>query len=254
MKLVRLAPGGPALCYHDLPGAGLPLVFLHGLGGAGSTDFPMVAADPALAGRRRILLDLPGFGFSDGPEAFGYRIGDLAAVVAEFVGRLGAAQVDLFGHSMGGSVAIEAARLIGSGVRAVALGEPNLVAGGGLFSRRIAAMTEAAFCAGGQAELARAARAEGNGLWAATMERAAPWALHRAAVSLVEGSRPGWRERLLALDLPRTLICGAASLPYAEFERLPGEGVPLVVVPEAGHLMSWENPAGLATAIAQALG
>ncbi|WP_204376858.1 hypothetical protein [Aquitalea pelogenes] len=55
-----------ALRYHDLPGSGVPLLFVHGLGCAASSDFPRVAADPALAGRRRLLLDLLGAGFPTG--------------------------------------------------------------------------------------------------------------------------------------------------------------------------------------------
>lgn len=100
---------GATVRWLDLPGYGEPIVFIHGLGCASSYDYPRVAADPALAGRRMILVDLPGFGYSDKPESFSYRIADQAAVVVELVDRLALERCYLFGHSMGGSVAIEAA-------------------------------------------------------------------------------------------------------------------------------------------------
>jgi pimeloyl-ACP methyl ester carboxylesterase len=63
------------LRYHLLPGSaggGPPLVLLHGLGASSSCDYALLAAAPPLAGRPCVLLDLPGFGFSDRPEAFAY--------------------------------------------------------------------------------------------------------------------------------------------------------------------------------------
>jgi pimeloyl-ACP methyl ester carboxylesterase len=35
--------------YHDLPGPGMPVIFIHGLGCAGSFDYPEVAGQPVLA-------------------------------------------------------------------------------------------------------------------------------------------------------------------------------------------------------------
>lgn len=121
---------GATVRWLDLPGYGEPIVFIHGLGCASSYDYPRVAADPALAGRRMILVDLPGFGYSDKPESFSYRIADQAAVVVELVDRLALERCYLFGHSMGGSVAIEAAGRLAGRVRALLVAEPNLYPGG----------------------------------------------------------------------------------------------------------------------------
>ena len=46
------------LRYHDLPGKEMPILFLHGLGCAGSFDYPEVAALDPLRNHRRILVDL----------------------------------------------------------------------------------------------------------------------------------------------------------------------------------------------------
>lgn len=115
----------------DLPGRGEPIIFIHGLGCASTYDYPRVAADPALAGRRTILVDLPGYGYSDKPPSFGYRIGDQAGVIVELLDCLGLTRCYLYGHSMGGSVAIEAAERLAERVLGLLVAEPNLYPGAG---------------------------------------------------------------------------------------------------------------------------
>ena len=251
MQTLRL-PDGIHLRYHDLPGTGVPLVFVHGLGCASSCDYPAVARSAALAGRRVVLLDLPGYGFSDKPVSFGYGIAAHAAAVGALVRHLGVDVVDLFGHSMGGAVAIATAAAPDTCVRRLVLSEPNLDAGGGVFSRAIAAVPEADYVGHGHAADIRAAAAD-SPAWSASLAVAAPWAVHRDAVSLVAGSTPSWRELLLGLALPRTVIFGSLSLPDDDHASLPAQGVRVDVVPDAGHSMAVENPDGLAQAIARAL-
>lgn len=241
------------LRYHDLPGGGTPLIFLHGLGCASSCDYPSVAAHPALAGRRMLLVDFLGSGFSDRPADFPATVDAHAATIVELASRLEPGAVDIFGHSMGGAVAIMAASRLGRRVRRLVLSEPNLVPGGGAFSLRVAGMSEADYLARGHDDLVRAARSEGLGLWAASMSVSAPWAVHRAAASLVAGSDPSWRDHLLALTIPRTVIFGSESLPDPDVETLPSHGVAVDVVADAGHAMARQNPAGLAEALRRAL-
>lgn len=171
---------GAIVRWLDLPGRGDPVVFIHGLGCASTYDYPRVAADPALAGRRMILVDLPGFGYSDKPESFGYRIGDQAGVVVELLDRLGLERCYLYGHSMGGSVAIEAAERLAGRVRALLVAEPNLYPGGGMYSRRIAEQTEERFIARGYADMLSA--------------DASPWAgcLQNSAPGRCGAARPAW--------------------------------------------------------------
>ena len=175
---------GATLRWLDLPGDGLPVVFIHGLGCASSYDYPRVASDPALNGRRKILIDLPGFGYSDKPHDFSYNIHIQAQVVEQLLNHLRLQRFALFGHSMGGSIAIEAAGLLGERVTTLLVSEPNLFAGGGEYSRRIAAQTEAAFIAEGYARML----AEERSPWAGCLQNSAPWAVWRAASSLMRGS------------------------------------------------------------------
>lgn len=253
MRSFKLQMVQGSLRYHDLPGSGRPLVFIHGLGCASSCDYPRIASDPALAGRRMVLVDLLGAGFSDYPAGFGYTIDDHARTLAELVAEIAPESVDLFGHSMGGAVAIATANVLGSRVRRLALSEPNLDPGGGLFSRRIAAMTETEYVTYGHDDLVRTSRLEGYDIWAASLSMSAPYAVHRSATSLVDGSNPTWRELLYKMPMPRTVIFGEASLPDPDTERLPPNGVDISVVPKAGHSMALENPAGLAEALRRAL-
>lgn len=241
------------LRYHDLPGGGTPLLFVHGLGCAATSDYPRVAADPALAGRRMLLVDLLGSGYSDRPAQFGYTVEDHAATLAELAAGLGLPAYDVAGHSMGGAIAIVLAASDPRRVRRLVLSEPNLDPGGGFFSRVIAGWSEAEYVATGHADSVRDAEAAGRTVWAASMRVSAPLAVHRAALSLVRGSAPSWREQLEGLALPRTVLFGAASLPDPDTERLARAGLAVGIVPDAGHAMMCENPSGFAAALAAAL-
>jgi len=253
MKSLFIEQANAHLRYHDLAGAGTPCIFIHGLGCASSCDYPQVACGPALAGRRMLLVDLLGSGFSDRPDGFSYSIRDQAQTIVALIKHLGAGAVDIFGHSMGGAIAIEAARLLGEKVQHLVLSEPNLDAGGGYYSRKIAAMPEADYVARGHNDLAEASRLDGSGIWAASLLASAPIAVHRGAVSLVAGGNPGWREMLYAMPFPKTVIFGSQSLPDNDTEELPLNGVQVGVVPDTGHMMAWENPSGLSHAIREAI-
>lgn len=254
MRSLRLDTPGTTLRFHDFPGSGAPLVFIHGLGCASSCDYPAVARDPALVTRRAILVDLLGSGFSDRPEGFEYTVAAHVGVVVALLDALGIATCDLSGHSMGGAIAIVVATMGAGRVAHLVLSEPNLDPGGGAFSRSIAGQPEDRYVASGHAETIREAARSGNEIWAGSMAVTAPFAAYRGAVSLVEGSAPSWRRQLLGLKMPRTVVFGARSLPDPDVEALGVAGVGVAIVPDAGHSMAWENPSGLARAIADACG
>jgi pimeloyl-ACP methyl ester carboxylesterase len=253
MKSFALEHGLGSLRFHDLPGHGTPILFLHGLGCASSCDYPRIASDSAMLGRRVLLLDLLGSGFSDRPDHFGYGIEDHARTVVELIQGLALPEIDLFGHSMGGSIAIVTASLLSQNVRRLVLSEPNLDAGGGFFSRAIAAPNENEYITSGHANVIQSESARGGSIWAGSLAVSSPVAMHRAATSLVRGGKPSWREQLAALSMPKTVIFGEQSLPDPDTARLADIDVTVRVVPNAGHSMAWENPSGLADVIAQAL-
>ena len=230
----------------DLPGQGTPVVFIHGLGCASSWEYPRIVADPAFGGRRAILIDLPGYGYSERPESWDYRTSSQARVVAELLSAIGLTHFDLYGHSMGGSIAIEVANLLPGCVQALAVSEPNFQSGGGMFSREIARQPEDEFVKRGYARLLR----EDSSPWAASLQSSAPWALWRGANSLVEGINPSWMSLFTALACKKALIFGEQSLPDGDADAVRNAGIPVHIVPNAGHSMSWENPAVLAETLA----
>lgn len=253
MRAVAVSRPSALVRLHDLPGSGIPLLFIHGLACASSSDYPAVARSPALSTRHVILVDLLGSGFSDKPPEFDYTVAGHARVLCDVVEALELDAIDLYGHSMGGTIALVAAatRLAGR-IRHLILSEPNLDPGGGSFSRRVAGQTEAEFGATGCAELIGRTAAAGDQTQAGVLAATPPFVVHRGAVSLVQGGTPDWREQLLGLSTPRTMLFGARSLPDPDVERLPPHGIRVAVIPEAGHGMAWENPSGLAAAIAGA--
>ena len=242
--LISTAAQG-AIRWLDLPGRDAPVIFIHGLGCAGSYDYPRIVTDARWCGRRAILIDLPGSGYSDKPLEYDYSTSHQARAVAEVIESLGVASCCIYGHSMGGSIAIEAAELLGKRVSALAVSEPNFFPGGGFYSRQIVSWSEADFAAAGFASLVEREQSA----WRGSLQATAPRALWRAARSLTQGVDPDWMTRFLALECSKALIVGERSLPDDDAAFAAGKGVAVHTVPRAGHSMSWENPGGLAAAL-----
>ena len=140
MKSFVTGSSGARVRYLEFHGEGTPLLVIHGMGCAASFEYPHVVGNGPLSQIHSVLVDLLGFGFSDRPEGFGYRISDHGTVIADLVRSLGFEKVSLFGHSMGGSIAIEVALRLGNRVETIILAEANLDRGGGFLSRPIAEM------------------------------------------------------------------------------------------------------------------
>jgi pimeloyl-ACP methyl ester carboxylesterase len=244
------------LCYHDLPGAEPAAVYLHGLGSASSADFPRLARDPRLASSRAVLIDLLGFGFSGQPTAFPHTLEAHAATVACVLDHLGLRQCQVVGHSMGGSVAIALAAARPDLVAGLVVAECNFDPEDATFSQMIVdqSPSEAAYVASGHAAViaqaeAWAAADPAEGSFPGTLRAADPRAVYRCAVALVGCHL---REAFFGLAMPRTYVFGSHSLPHPHAPLLAARGVPVAVVPEAGHGMVSENPEAFAAIVASA--
>jgi len=252
MKQYKLK-NGSAVRYQDLPGDGLPIVFLHGLGCASSFEYPAVLAEPALRGRRALLIDLLGAGYSDKPRDFGYSVEEHAVYLNEMLRGLGLTEFVLFGHSLGGAVAICLAGLMPERIPCLILSESNLDRSPvGATSRKIGTQSLEAFLELGYEDILARARKR-NPLWAATLASWLPeaaWGLSRAAI---RGGSPSWRQQLYDLPMPRTYIFGELSLPSDDEAVLREHGIRVEVIPYAGHSMALENPKSLAETIATVL-
>lgn len=250
--------------YIDFPGEEPAVVFLAGLGLASTAAYPRIVVEPSLSGRRSILVDLFGCGYSDRPDQYSYSIEDHASTLSGLLDHIGAGQYKLIGHSMGGSVAIELASKRSDLIVQVILAEANLDAGGGLLSRNIAEQTESDFIRTGYQELIENRRSAALyadnkssialGVW----QVASPMAIHRSAVSVVRGTQPIMWDKLIRLSIPRTFLFGSRSLEEYEgdrelYTRLEAHGIRVDVVPDAGHGMMIDNPNGFAGAIKKAM-
>jgi haloalkane dehalogenase len=235
--------------YHDFPGKGTPILFIHGLGCAGSFDYPQVAAQEELSENRCILVDLLGSGFSDKPDDFSYKVSDHAEYLLDFISYLDLNQFILYGHSLGGAVALSLADRCRDRISKIILSEANLDSGGGLTSRAIAAYEAKEFLSRGFQEIILENQKASNEMWAASFSVTSPKAVYLISKSAIEGQTPSWREVLYSLDCPKTFIFGENSLPDPEMQVLIDHGLHIEVVKNAGHSMAWENPKGLAIAI-----
>lgn len=111
-------PDGRTIRARLTPGAGAPIVALHGL-------FDSSVGWAALAGgthRPVLAIDLPGFGGSCAPTAG--RIDALAADVAAAIDAAGLRSFTLVGHSLGGAVAARVAELRAAETAALVLIAP----------------------------------------------------------------------------------------------------------------------------------
>jgi pimeloyl-ACP methyl ester carboxylesterase len=256
MRTFLVPSVGAALCYHDLPGDEPTIVFLHGLGAASSEEFMQTVRHPRLAGFRMLLIDFLGFGFSERPLEYGYTMEDHADSVADLLRHLHLRRVHVVGHSMGGSVAIALAMRHTDLVGSLIVAEGNLDPGRGTASARIASWSEEDYIREGHlafvGEFGRSvADVPGYGGVVRTMALTSPHAMHRSARSLLAERTPTFRQGIEDLRMPRTFLIGERSdYPEARWLR---NGVNIVIVPEAAHLMNVDNPDGFARAIAEAI-
>lgn len=239
--------------YHELPGTGPKLVFLHGLGCASSFEYPAVMAEPALCGRGALLIDLLGAGYSDKPLTFGYTVEEHAAYLNEMLCALNLRDIVLFGHSLGGAVAICLAGLLGDRLHSLMLTESNLDPSPvGATSRKIGSQSCEAFLSHGYADLLTRAQ-RSNPLWGATLAHWLPEAAWRISSSAMRGGSPSWRQQLYDLKKPKSYLFGVLSLPSEDVDALRTHGVRVELIPDAGHSMALDNPKALAETIAAIL-
>ncbi|MFP7672612.1 alpha/beta fold hydrolase [Marivita sp. S0852] len=252
MSFLRLDAYDATIRWLDL-GAGDPILFLPGLSMPVCATFAAVAADPALHGRRCILLDYLGSGQSDTPCDFEYSLGCHVDTVIAVLDHLGISGIDVVGHSMGGTVGICLALSHPHRVRRLIVGEANVDPGGGLMSLRITEAGEDVFLASGHrallADLRGKARlgSAGADRLAAAWQTADPRGLYRNARALVDLPKDFF-DRFAALEMPKAFFLGEKSLRWGTTpdtpapERLRSNGITPLIIPKAGHSMMLDNP------------
>ncbi len=253
------------ICWHDLPGDAVPLVCLPALSFAAAANFLEMVCDTALAGKRRILIDLPGSGFSEPAQDFDHTPRAHAAIVARVLDHLALGPVVLLGHSMGGSVGMALAAERPDLIHHLVVAEGNVRPGGGAASRGIAQQAGLTYSTLGYTAQMQEIRAEAiagkafHGFLHASWRIADPASLHGNAAGLVDLD-PDIEAGFLSLDRPRTYIYGEKSLArnfgaadVPDPELLERHGIATVVIPGAGHFMTRDNPSAMAQELARIL-
>lgn len=96
---------GRDVAYLDLPGPGIPVLLIHGIGSSADT-WGQVPQRLSARGMRVVAVDLPGHGDSSrGPGD--YSLGSLASTLRDLLDHLGIERVHLVGHSLGGGVSMQ---------------------------------------------------------------------------------------------------------------------------------------------------
>lgn len=239
-------------------GAGTPLLWIHGLGEAGSC-FDSIIRQPRLAGRPHLLPDLPGYGETPAgspPPS----LASIADRLASWLEASAEPPVIAIGHSQGAVIALLLAERHPERLRGLIDVEGNKSEGDCGYSLPIAAEDPGAFREQGHSRLCdlaaeRAAFDPAQAGYAERMRRADPETLHAHATELVALSREeGLATRLGRLSLPRLFVNGAPSgCPPRSLELVDATGVPRVEIGPAGHWPFFDQPAAFAEAVAAQL-
>lgn len=103
-EMLSIRVGDRKVCVLDR-GRGPAVLLLHGLGGS-AYDWRALADDLAAAGRRVLIPDLLGSGYTDAPADGDYTPRGQAELAARLLDDLGVTRADVVGNSYGGCAAI----------------------------------------------------------------------------------------------------------------------------------------------------
>ncbi|WP_321923814.1 alpha/beta fold hydrolase [Paraburkholderia guartelaensis] len=247
---------GNVLRYLDLysgTNSCVPLLLVHGLGCASSSDYPLVVGSDSYSKRRSLLIDLMGAGFSDKPEDGKYDSDTQANVLSNLVASERFTQVNIFGHSAGAFIALKLAKCLPIPVGSVILCAPGLNDYGKAMLSEITSMTEAQFATVGFPQLlAQLKAAGGNDAWLGSFSVASPHAIYQWAKSALDDNAENWLEDFARLSSNKGVILPdtAASGEISQFEQA---GCAVELVANTEHMMAYDNPDGLALAISNML-
>lgn len=258
VKSVYLPTDRAFIRYVEIPGEDPPLLWLHGWQCSATGELLPAAVQAPLRGRRSLLIDFLGHGYSDKPLDFTYGLEDHGRTIVALIDTLGVSECGLVGHSMGGGIAILVATARASVVSLLVMAEGYVGPEG---ADPLDGQSEDQFAERGFSDLLESqmkdAEAHPGGLRAAHLgitRLVEPRAIHREAVSMEHEIEPSVRSLLGRLEIPRWYLLGELSDPEPDLQREIAEmGVGWKVVPNTGHPMGLQNPDGLAQTVAEVL-
>ena len=255
MHAVFLQDDRAFIRYLEIPGDDPPLLWLHGWQCSSTGELLPAAVQPALRGRRSLLIDFLGHGYSDKPTEFAYSLPEHARTIVDVIDALAISSCGLVGHSMGGGIGVRVAAARPGVVAFLVMAEGSL---GDERAPGLSGPAEGDFVEHGFRELVEGHRADAEaapqGLRAAHLgitEIIEPRAIYREDVSMSTPASPSIRSLLAGLTIPRWYLNGEFTDPEGLEADLAGLGVGWKVVPGTGHPMGLQNPSALAAAVAE---
>jgi pimeloyl-ACP methyl ester carboxylesterase len=256
--------GGVRWRSRETPGAGMPILYVHGhLASSATWENVLVAAS---AGHPAIAVDLPGSGGSDRPWPYDYSVGGQARALAAFLAARGIGRAVLVGNSLGGATVmavaaerpelVEALVLVAPATPQAPIAWPFRVLRAWPFGEIALALASRPMAAFGLRHFlyGDASRVTEHVVDDAWRPLAVP-GTRRAAIRAIRTDPEDFVGLEDRIRVPTLIVWGSRDrlLPPAEAERLrariPGSRV--VLLPGAGHLPQREQPEALASAVSE---
>jgi N-formylmaleamate deformylase len=247
-------------CAADVPASRRPLVVVPGI--------TSPAATWAFVGERlgRVfdthVLDVRGRGLSEQSETLDYSLDAQAQDLVGFIAQLGAGPCNVLGHSMGARIALRATRLPGHGLAGVVLADPP-VSGPGRrpYPANLAWYTDsiALACRGITLDEMRTFCPT----WTEEQLRTRAEWLHTCDPRAIVASFNGFHEDdihadLAQLRIPALLMRASRGGVITDEDAAEMRGLcPQLLeatVPDAGHMIPWDNEPGFYAALGDVLG
>ncbi len=226
------------------------IVFIHGFGASKET-FLEAFERKNLRSFTLLATDLIGFGDSDKPANFSYRMRDQAKVLRKMIDFLDLDCFHIVAHSMGGIIGIELSEMIPDRVLSFMNAEGNITIEDCTMSKRVEEMGEEYFAQKGFDQLKQAIAKEAHRTqdiplrdYLKSLSVATPKSLYKSSVSTVQESYYGdLLKRFARLPFYKCYIYGEKNRSvFPSEELLRKQGISLFYVSGSGHSMMKENP------------
>jgi pimeloyl-ACP methyl ester carboxylesterase len=226
------------------------IVFIHGLGASKET-FLEALKRRKFQSYTMLAADLVGFGDSDKPANFSYKMKDQARILRRVIDLLGLNRFHLVAHSMGGIIGIELGEMIPHRVCSFINAEGNITAEDCTMSKQVADMNEKYLALKGFEQLKHSIAEESERNqdkalreYLNSLSKATPKSLYKSSISTVRESNFGdLLVRFAQLPFYKCYIYGERNKDVFPAEKmLEQKGIPLFYISNSGHSMMKENP------------